>query len=146
MTKTNSGNNELGERRRRVSGKRNGERSKSSEWREEQPKSEGKDKLWERVRPKSGGGRDQKAKTKNNSGRSKTGRIEQHGSTERLSYMFIFLCTVYYLAVVPTPTSRYTRESMRVITRYTPEFVTLHVICTVSTKFPRCTEVTVANL
>ena len=53
------------------------------------------------------------AKTKTKSRRSKAGRIERCGNTEKLSCMFklscssvcppIFLCTVYYFAVVQHP-------------------------------------------
>ena len=112
-TKTNSGNSELRERRRSVRGKRS------------EPKSEGKG-------VNSWGGRDRRAKTKIKSRRSKAGQIERRGNTEKLSCMFIlscssvcppvhvFLYTVYYFAVAPTPTSRYTREYPPHHTRVNP--------------------------
>ena len=121
-TKTNSGNSELGERRRRVSD----ERKKKTEER--------------RRRVNSWGGRDRRAKTKSNSRRSKTGRIERHGNTEKLSCMFIlsrssvcppvFLCTIYYFAVAPTPASRTTRESTASTRHITRVLITRHTrIC-----------------
>ena len=74
---------------------------------------------------------------KSNSRRSKAGRIEWRRNTEKLSCMFIlsrssaypqvFLCTVYYFAVVPTPASRYTPESTASTRLITHVLITHHM-------------------
>ena len=79
---------------------------------------------------------DRRAKTKSDSRRSKTGWRELHGNTEKLSCMFIlscssvcppiFLCTVYYFVVVPTPVSCYTRESTASTCHITRVLITRH--------------------